>query len=94
MDATGRQQIRLRAVAKSSLTPMQTLIETCERKLNDIQVRCDELPSMLEAAQSELELLDDTDHLTDNLKINILKAKFNELTSRSWLPTIQAQLTS
>jgi len=44
---------------------MQTFIETGERKLNDIQVRLDELPNIFnkfETAQSELELSDDNDH--------------------------------
>jgi len=38
---------------------MQTFIETVDRKLNDIQVRFDELPNIFnnsETAQSELEL--------------------------------------
>jgi len=60
MDAAHRAQIiRLRAVAKSSLTRMQSFIETGDRKLNDIQVRFDELPKRFnksETAQSELEL--------------------------------------
>ena len=65
MDATRRTQlIRQRAVAKSALTRMQTFIETGDRKLNDIQVRFDELPNIynkFETAQNELELSDDSD---------------------------------
>jgi hypothetical protein len=41
-----QQLIRQRAVAKSSLTRMETFIETGERKLNYIQVRFDELPNI------------------------------------------------
>jgi len=59
MDPTHRAQLfRLRAVAKSSLTRMQSFIETGDRKLNDNQVRSDELPKIynkFETAQSELE---------------------------------------
>ena len=69
MEHNRRQQlIRQRAVAKSSLTRMQTFIETGERKLNDIQVRFDELPNTFnkfETAQTELELSDDSDHSID-----------------------------
>jgi hypothetical protein len=66
MNSTGRQQlIKQRGVAKASLTRMQTFIETGDRKLNDIQVRFEELPNIFnkfEGAQSELELSDDADH--------------------------------
>ena len=59
MDAVRRTQlVRQRAVAKSS-TRMQTFVETGDRKLNDIQVRLDKLPTIFnksESAQSELEL--------------------------------------
>jgi hypothetical protein len=44
---------------------MQSFIETGDRKLNDIQVRFEELPNIFnrfDNAQSELELSDDTDH--------------------------------
>jgi len=47
---------------------MQTFIETVDRKLNDIQVRFDELPyiyNKFETAQSELELSEDTDYSVD-----------------------------
>ena len=47
---------------------MQTFIETGERKLNDIQVRFDELPNIFnkfETAQTELELSYGSDHSID-----------------------------
>jgi len=66
MDTTRiTQLIRQRAVAKSALTRMQIFIETRDRKLNDIQVRFDELPNVynkFETEQSELDLSDDTDY--------------------------------
>ena len=59
MDSTRRAQlVRQRAVAKSSITRMQTFINTGERKLNDIQVRYDDIPKIynkFENAQSELQ---------------------------------------
>ena len=69
MDSTRRTQlIGQHAVAKASLTRMQTFIEIGDRKLHEIQVRFDELPNIFnnfESAQSELELSDDTDHSFD-----------------------------
>jgi len=69
MDTTRRTQlIRQRTVVKSALTRMQTFIETGDRKLNDIQVRFDELPNICNkfgTAQSELELSDVTDYSVD-----------------------------
>jgi len=60
MKSTRRNQLtRQRAIDKSYLTRMQTFIETVDRKLNDIQVRFDELPNIFnnsETVQSELEL--------------------------------------
>ena len=87
MDHTRRQQlIRQGPVAKASLTQMQTFIETGDRKLNDIQVRFDELPNFLnkfEGAQSELELADDADYSVDRQQFEDqyfeVKVKFNEL---------------
>jgi hypothetical protein len=65
---------------------MQTFIETGDRKLNDIQIRSDELPTVFnkfEAAQSELDLSVDTDHSVDRQQFENqyfeFKAKFNEL---------------
>jgi hypothetical protein len=64
---------------------MQTFIETGD-KLNNIQVRFDELPKIFnksESAQNELELSDDTDHSVDRQQFEDqyfeVKAKFNEL---------------
>ena len=87
MEATQRtQRIRQRAVAKVSLTRMQTFIKTGDRKLHEIQVRIDKLPNIFnkfESAQSELELSDDTDHSIDRQQFEdqyfAVKAKFNEL---------------
>jgi len=39
MEVTRRIKFNKRAVAKASLTRMQTLIETGDRKLHEIQVR-------------------------------------------------------
>jgi hypothetical protein len=45
MEPTGRTQlIRQRTVAMASLTRMQTFIETGDHKVNEIQVRFDDLP--------------------------------------------------
>ena len=87
MDTTQRARlIKQRAVAKASLTRMQSFIDTSERKINDIQVRFDELPNIynkFETAQCELELSDDIDHSLDRQQFEDqyfeVKAKFNEL---------------
>ena len=75
MDATQRTRlIKQRAVAKASLTRMQSFIDTGERKLNDIQVRFDELPNIynkFETAQCELELSDDIDHSLDRQQFEL-----------------------
>jgi hypothetical protein len=84
---TRRQQlIKQCAVAKASLTQMQTYTETGFRKLNKTQVRLDDLPvifNKFEGAQSELELSDDTDHSGDRELFKNqyyqVKAKFNKL---------------
>jgi hypothetical protein len=69
MDSTRRQQlVRQRTVAKGMLTRIQNFIEAGDLKLNEIQVRCDELPSIFnryDTAQSVLALSDDTDHFGD-----------------------------
>jgi hypothetical protein len=66
MDKTRLQQlITQRAVAKASLTRMQTYIETGNPTLNEIQARFDDLPvifNKFEGARSELELSDDADY--------------------------------
>jgi hypothetical protein len=61
-----RKLIRQRGVAKASLTHIQKYIDSGECKLNQLQVRFDELPSIVlkfEAAQNELEMSDDSDHV-------------------------------
>ena len=59
------------------LTLIQSFLEAGEQKINDIQVRFNKLPDILnryDTAQSELELSDDTDHkvIGKILKINII----------------------
>ena len=75
MDTTQRARlIKQRAVAKASLTRMQSFIDTSERKINDIQVRFDELPNIynkFETAQCELELSDDIDHSLDRQQFEL-----------------------
>ena len=87
MDIIRRTQlIRQRAVAKSALTRMQTFIESGDRKVNEIQVRFDDLQGIFDrydTAQNELELFDDTDYfgvreLFENQYYEV-KAKFSEL---------------
>jgi len=47
MDTTRRTQFfRQRAVAKSAVTKMQTFMETGDGKINNNQVRFDELPNI------------------------------------------------
>jgi len=46
MDALRRQLVRQRAVSKGSLTRMQTFIETDDLKLNEMQVRFEELSNI------------------------------------------------
>jgi len=65
---------------------MQTFIESGDRKVNEIQVRFDDLQSIFnryDTAQNELELSDDMDHFADRELFEIqyyeVKAKFNEL---------------
>jgi hypothetical protein len=87
MDATRRQQlVRQRTVAKGMLTRIQNFIETGDRKLNEIQMRFDELQRIFnrfDTAQSELELSDDTDYVSDREVFETqyfqVKAKLNEL---------------
>ena len=87
MDPGRRKQlIKRRAVAKASLTRLQTLIDSGDLKVHDIKVRLDKLPSILskfESAQDELECLDDADYSLDreefeNQYCNI-EARFHEL---------------
>jgi hypothetical protein len=78
--------VRQGAVAKSSLTRMQTYINAGERKIHDLQFRYGELPNIFrefKAAQSELEQLDDFDHSADRESFEEqyyqVKSRFNEL---------------
>jgi hypothetical protein len=72
MDADIRSQLfRQRAVAKGMLTRMQNFTETGDHKLNEIKVRYEELPRILnkfETAQNELECSDDKDHSSNRQK--------------------------
>jgi len=69
MAATHRQQLtKQRTVAWGMLTRIQHYIEAGEHKINEIQVRFDKLSHIFnryDTAQSELEILDDTDHSGD-----------------------------
>ena len=69
MDPDRRNQlIKRRAVAKASLTRMQTFIDSGDLKVNEIKLRLDKLPSILskyESAQDELECLDKADYSLD-----------------------------
>ena len=80
------QLIRLRAIAKSALTRMETFIESGDCEVNEIQVRCDDLQSIFDkydTPQSEFELGDDSDHFADRdlfeNQYYKVKAKFNKL---------------
>jgi hypothetical protein len=87
MDAQLRQQLtKRRAVAKASLTRMQTFIESGDLKIHNIKVRFEELPRIFnkfDTAQDELELGDDMDHSSDREAFERqyfeIKARFNEL---------------
>jgi hypothetical protein len=87
MDATRSQQlIRQRAVAKACLSLMKTFIESDDHKVNEIQLRFDDLPDIFnrcDTAQNELELLDVTDHSADRELFETqyyeVKTKFDEL---------------
>jgi len=65
---------------------MQSFIQLGDRKLNNIQVRFDELPKIYnkcEAANSELKLSDDSDYSLDRQQFEdhyfVVQARFNEL---------------
>jgi hypothetical protein len=87
MDPTHRALlIRQRSVVKASLTRRQTLIESGDRRVNEIQVTSDDLQGVFnryDTAQNELEISDDTDHFGDwgllENQYSDFKAKFNEL---------------
>jgi len=62
------QLIKRRAVAKASLTRLQNFLEAGNFKFNEIKVRLDKLPSILnkyESAQDELECLDEAVYSLD-----------------------------
>ena len=68
------------------LSRFQNFIEAGDHKINEIQIRFDELPNIFnkfETAQSELELSDDTDHSVVRQQFEDqyfeIKEKFNEL---------------
>ena len=69
MESDRRQHLlQQRTVARGMLTRIQHIIEAGEHKLNEIQVRFNKLSDIFnryDTAQSELELLDDSDHLGD-----------------------------
>jgi len=73
MNPTRRVQlIKRRAVAKASLTRLQNFLEAGDLKVNEIKVRQDKPPSILnkyESAQDELECLDEGDYSLDREKI-------------------------
>jgi len=87
MDPTRRiQLIKRRAVAKSSLTRLQNFLEAGDLKFNEIKVRLDKLPRILnkyESAQDELECLDEADYSVDREEFENqdyqVEAKFNEI---------------
>jgi len=87
MDPTHRALlIRQRSVAKGSLTRMQTLIESGDRRVNEIEVRFDDLQGIFnryDTTQNEFEISDDTDHFGDRGLLENqyyqVKAKLNEL---------------
>jgi len=101
MDALRKQRVRQRVVAKVSLTRMQTFIETGHRKLNEMQVRFEELSNIynkFETAQSDLELFDGADHSDDRLQFEdqyfAVKAKFNELLHQAASPPLSRHSSS
>jgi len=87
MDPTRRiQLIKRRAVAKASLTRLQNFLAAGDLKVNEIKVRLDKLPSILnkyESAQEELECLDEADYSLDREDFENhyyqVEAKFNEI---------------
>jgi DNA repair exonuclease SbcCD ATPase subunit len=100
MDDKRREQlIKRRGVAKASLTRMQTFIEAGDLKVNEIKVRLDKLPSILnkyETVQDELECLDEADHSLDREVFENqyyqVEARFNELLHPAIKPLHSRQL--
>jgi hypothetical protein len=74
------QFIKQRAVARGMLSRIQ-IIEVGNQKINEIQLRFNKLPDIFnryDAAQSELELSDDTDHSGDREKIETNTTKLRQ----------------
>jgi hypothetical protein len=86
MDPAERKQlVKKRAVARGMLSRMQTFIESGEHKIQEIQVRFDDLPIIFnnyDTVQSDLEVSDDRDHSEDRQQFEVqyyeVKAQFNE----------------
>jgi hypothetical protein len=77
-----RKLIRQRAVAKTSLTRLQNFIAVAEHKVNDLQVRYDELPTIYPKynnAQNELEISDQDDHSMDR---DLFETQYYEIKAR------------
>jgi len=87
MNATRHEQnIGQSPVPKSSITRMQTFIDSGDSKMNEIQVRFDDIQGIFDrydTAQNELGLSNDTDQFVDREIIEKqyyeFKAKFSEL---------------
>jgi len=87
MNPTRRiQLIKRRAVAKASHTRLENFLEAGDFKINEIKVRLDKLPNILnkyESAQDELECLDEADYSLDREEFENqyyqVGAKFNEI---------------
>ena len=69
MDSIRRVQLIMRrTVAKAFIIRLQNFLEAGDLKFNEIKVRLDKLPSILnkyESAQDELECLDEADYSLD-----------------------------
>jgi hypothetical protein len=77
-----KKLIRQRAVAKTSLTGLQNFISAREFKVNELQVRYDELPTIYnkyDNAQNELEISDDHHHSTDR---EVFEDQYYEIKAR------------
>jgi hypothetical protein len=105
LDAAIRKKlIKQRGVAKTSLTRVQNFIETGDHNVNEIQVRFNKLPDILnkyETAQEELECSDEIDHSEDRALFEAqyfeVEAKFHEFLHKTLLlstvATLHAQRT-
>jgi hypothetical protein len=87
MDFTRRAQlIKQQSVARRMLSRIQNFIDVGDKKINKIQVRYSKLVDIFnryDIAQSELEISDDADHISDRELFENqyyqVEAKFNEL---------------